>query len=255
VLFDALKQRMEEMQARLTRLRERHDKKRAMAAWAMSHAQIPRIQAADFSLSLRPCSQRLEIQDEALVPPLFFVPQPPRLDRAGLSSVLKRGETVAGAVLVQGDAGLPQPMIDGQLSKIAPGPRIDKASLAIATPRRFRDKAHLRAVSAKPCLICGRQPSHAHHLKFAQSHGLSQKVSDEFVVPLCAIHHDELHRATTELEWWRTQGIDPLPVASELWKNARLGSNPERTAAPPSPPNSSVLAATEAEPGPVGLPN
>jgi hypothetical protein len=103
VLFSALKQRMEEMQARLTRLRERHDKKRAMAGWAMSHAQIPRIQAADFSLSLRPGSQRLEIQDEALVPPLFFVPQPPRLDRAGLSSFLKRGETVAGAVLVQGE--------------------------------------------------------------------------------------------------------------------------------------------------------
>ena len=113
--------------------------------------------------------------------------------------------------------------VQAQASKIAPGPRIDKASLAIATPRRFRDKAHLRAVSAKPCLICGRQPSHAHHLKFAQSHGLAQKVSDEFVVPLCSIHHDELHRAATELEWWRTQGIDPLPVASELWKNARQG--------------------------------
>ncbi|MEO8895701.1 MAG: siphovirus Gp157 family protein [Rhizomicrobium sp.] len=103
VLFNALKQRMEEMQARLTRLKERHDKKRAMAAWAMSHAQIPRVQAPDFSLSLRPGSQRLEIQNEALVPPLFFVPQPPRLDRAGLSSCLKRGETVAGAVLVQGE--------------------------------------------------------------------------------------------------------------------------------------------------------
>jgi DNA recombination protein Rad52 len=153
------------------------------------------------------------------------------------------------------DTGLPQPMIDGQPSKIAPGPRIDKACLAIATPRRFRDKAHLRAVSAKPCLICGRQPSHAHHLKFAQSHGLAQKVSDEFVVPLCAIHHDELHRATTELEWWHTQGIDPLPVALELWKNARLGSIPERNAAPPSPPNNSVHATVEPEPGPVGLPN
>ncbi len=103
VLYSALKQRMEEMQARLTRLKERHDKKRAMAAWALSHAQIPRIQAADFSLSLRPGSQRLEVQDEALVPPLFFVPQPPRLDRAGLSSALKRGEAVDGAILVQGE--------------------------------------------------------------------------------------------------------------------------------------------------------
>ena len=155
------------------------------------------------------------------------------------------------------DAGLPQPIIDGQAqpSKIAPGPRIDKASLTIATPRRFRDKAHLWAVSAKPCLICGREPSHAHHLKFAQSHGLSQKVSDEFVVPLCSIHHDELHRAGTELQWWRTQGVDPLPVAAELWKNARQGSVQGTITAPPPQPNSSVNATAEMESGPVGLPN
>ena len=61
VLANALKQRMEEMHARLTRLKERHNKKRAMAAWAMSQAEIPRIQAPDFSLSLRPGAQRLEI--------------------------------------------------------------------------------------------------------------------------------------------------------------------------------------------------
>jgi hypothetical protein len=103
VLINALKQRMDEMQARLTRLKERHDKKRAMAAWAMSQAQIRRIQAPDFSLSLRPGSQRLEICDEARVPAQYFVPQPPRLDRAGVSAVLKRGELVDGAVLVQGE--------------------------------------------------------------------------------------------------------------------------------------------------------
>ena len=103
VLVNALKQRLDEMQARLARLKERHDKKRAMAAWAMSQADIPRIQAPDFSLSLRPGSQRLEICDETLVPAQFFVPQQPRLDRAGLSVILKGGETVAGAVLVQGE--------------------------------------------------------------------------------------------------------------------------------------------------------
>lgn len=103
VLVSSLKQRMDEMQTRLTRLKERHDKKRAMAAWAMSQAEIRRIQAPDFSLSLRPGSQRLEICDESRVPAQYFVPQPPRLDRAGVSAVLKRGEMVDGAVLVQGE--------------------------------------------------------------------------------------------------------------------------------------------------------
>ena len=86
-------------------------------------------------------------------------------------------------------------------SKIAQGPRVDKSVLAIGTERRLRDKAHLRAVSLRPCLICGRQSSHAHHLTFAQPRGLSLKVSDEFVVPLCALHHGELHRSGQERAW------------------------------------------------------
>jgi hypothetical protein len=63
--------------------------------------------------------------------------------------------------------------------------RIDNSVLAIPVARRLRDKTHVRFVAKQPCLICGRQPSDAHHLRFAQSRGLSLKVSDEFTVPLC----------------------------------------------------------------------
>jgi hypothetical protein len=38
---------------------------------------------------------------------------------------------------------------------------IDKGALALSEPRRYRDGAHLRFVSAQPCLICGRRPSDA----------------------------------------------------------------------------------------------
>jgi DNA recombination protein Rad52 len=40
--------------------------------------------------------------------------------------------------------------------------RIDKSQLAIAEPKRLRDKAHLKFVASQPCLICGRQPSDPH---------------------------------------------------------------------------------------------
>ncbi len=106
-------------------------------------------------------------------------------------------------------------------SKIAAGPRIDKSVLTIGTERRLRDKAHLKAVGLRPCLVCGRQPSHAHHLTFAQPRGLSLKVSDEYVVPLCALHHGELHRSGQERSWWAKRGVDPLPVAAELWATSR----------------------------------
>jgi hypothetical protein len=43
------------------------------------------------------------------------------------------------------------------------------------------------------------------------------KVSDEYTVPLCSVHHDELHRVGNEKTWWANHGIDPLKVADELW--------------------------------------
>ena len=50
---------------------------------------------------------------------------------------------------------------------LPPG-RIDKSQLSIGEPKRLRDKAHLKFVASQPCLICGRQPSDPHHLRFAQ---------------------------------------------------------------------------------------
>ena len=94
---------------------------------------------------------------------------------------------------------------------------IDKSVLALPEPRRIRDREHVRYVAKQPCLICGRQPSDAHHLRFAQSRALGRKVSDEFTVPLCRGHHREVHRCGDEAAWWRKAGIDPMLRARALW--------------------------------------
>lgn len=109
------------------------------------------------------------------------------------------------------------------ISRIGPGERIDKSTLPIGLERRLRSKLHLKRVAELPCLICNRQPSHAHHIKYAQRRGMSQKVSDEFVVPLCALHHGDLHRAGSEKAWWEKQGQEPLAIAAGLWD--RFGRN------------------------------
>lgn len=95
---------------------------------------------------------------------------------------------------------------------------IDKSVLAHPEPRRIRDRDHVRLVAQQPCLICGRQPCDAHHLRFAQSRSLSRKVSDEFTVPLCRGHHRELHRHGDEAAWWSRAGIDPLKNARDQWR-------------------------------------
>jgi hypothetical protein len=99
---------------------------------------------------------------------------------------------------------------------------IDKGALALGEPRRYRDRAHLRLVSAHPCLICGRRPSDAHHLRFAQPRALGRRVSDEYTVPLCRSHHRALHRHGDEAGWWKAHKVDPIMVARELWQTTRL---------------------------------
>ena len=53
--------------------------------------------------------------------------------------------------------------------------KIDKAALTPAEPRRVRDRGHVRYVANRPCLVCGRSPSDAHHLPFAQNRALSRR--------------------------------------------------------------------------------
>ena len=114
-----------------------------------------------------------------------------------------------------------------QASSLAPHdqnssrPKVDKSVLAISEPKRIRSKEHLRFVASQACVICGRTPSHPHHIRYAQPRGLALKVSDEFTVPLCAIHHSENHATGDERRWWQERKIDPLTVAAELWRKSR----------------------------------
>ena len=85
---------------------------------------------------------------------------------------------------------------------------------------RRRSKAHLRFVAAQPCLVCQRTPSDAHHLKFAQIKALGRKVSDEFTVPLCREHHQDLHRQGNERSWWANVQIDAAETAKQLWQTS-----------------------------------
>jgi len=86
---------------------------------------------------------------------------------------------------------------------------------------RLRDKDHRKFVSRQPCLVCGRTPAEPHHLRFAQPRALGRKVSDEFTVPVCRLHHRELHRHHDEAEWWNKLKIDPVSIALQLWRGAR----------------------------------
>ncbi len=65
-------------------------------------------------------------------------------------------------------------------------------------------------------------PSDAHHVKFAEQRAMGRKVSDRFTVPICRLHHRDLHRRGDERAWWEKQGIDPLPVAQQDFGSGRM---------------------------------
>jgi hypothetical protein len=58
-------------------------------------------------------------------------------------------------------------------------------------------------------------------------------------VPLCRIHHREVHRGANEASWWSKLGVDPYPAAATLWEQTRsyrsLAENPDHNS-PPAPP-------------------
>lgn len=83
---------------------------------------------------------------------------------------------------------------------------------------RIRSPGYLAHVRAQPCLICRRPGVQAHHITTAQPKARGLKTGDQWVVPLCAAHHDMLHRAGDEDRFWAMQGIAARTWAERSWK-------------------------------------
>jgi hypothetical protein len=132
----------------------------------------------------------------------------------------KRLETIELASAAREEKSQPAP------TGVAPPAISDRAGVrrrsVAAKTIRLRDKDHCKFVASQPCIVCGRTPSEAHHIRFAQPRALGRKVSDEYTVPVCRVYHRDLHGHGDEASWWAGVDIDPLPMALELWRRSRL---------------------------------
>ena len=116
------------------------------------------------------------------------------------------------------ESGLPTEKIIDLAGPKSPTIGDGQNQISLIKPVRKRDKAHRDFVCLQPCLICGRRPSDAHHIQFGQPRALGRKVSDEFTVPLCRVHHRDLHRRGDEKQWWQAAKIEPTEIAQKLWR-------------------------------------
>jgi hypothetical protein len=98
-LATALGMRVTDMQERLSRFEQRADKKRELVTSVMEQANIKKLAEPDFTVSLRAVPPSVVVVDEAQIPPDYWKPQPPRLDRQGISAALKGGSAIPGATL------------------------------------------------------------------------------------------------------------------------------------------------------------
>jgi ERF superfamily len=144
-------------------------------------------EASSWAYRILGAKNRLATADARLVEEAFQA----RL--AILASAAAIESSDVSSPLVASEPQAPLPLRETSISQ-----GIDKSRLAHPEPRRCRDKDHIKFVAKQPCLICGRRPTDAHHLRFAQNRAIGHKVSDEFTVPLCRGHHRELHRSGNE---------------------------------------------------------
>jgi ERF superfamily len=196
------------------------DARRLEEAFSQRLVELDRVNLLDRA-SAAPLEAALVAGPTPLQPPALIpaVDEPPK----PAAEAAIKSELTVSAKQSQPDASFPQ--------------RLPVSPPSLAKILRRRDAEHLRFVAAQPCLICARQPSDAHHLRFAQLRALGRKVSDEFTVPLCRAHHREVHRASNENEWWTQLGIKPLKVSCQLWRQSRQrrrAGGPRSRSAPPN---------------------
>ena len=98
-LATGLRGRIAEMRDRLDRLQDCAAKRRQIAKDVMVEFELKKINAPDFTVSIRPGMPALLVLDEAAVPSIYWQPSAPRLNRQGLLSELKEGADIQGVAL------------------------------------------------------------------------------------------------------------------------------------------------------------
>jgi hypothetical protein len=98
-LQSGLRLRLQDMKERLSRLEARSIKKRELALDAMQAASIRKLEQPDFTASMRAGPPSLMVIAEDQIPPAYWLPQPPKLDRQAVLSCLKQGEEIGGVQL------------------------------------------------------------------------------------------------------------------------------------------------------------
>jgi hypothetical protein len=83
---------------------------------------------------------------------------------------------------------------------------------------RIEDRKHLERVAAMNCCCCKRAGGVSHHLLRVPGKGMGIKAGDNWVINLCHVCHDSLHRNGNEVKFLAQYGIDGKELAKQLYE-------------------------------------
>ena len=97
----ALKERLDAMRTRLSRLESRATSKRQVAIETMDVAELKKLTEPDFTASVRTGPPSVAITSEPDLPIEYLIPQPAKPDKRAILEALSAGAFVPGAMLAQ----------------------------------------------------------------------------------------------------------------------------------------------------------
>lgn len=87
--------------------------------------------------------------------------------------------------------------------------------------QRWINDNYLQWVKSQPCCVCNSIAHEAHHLIGHGQGGMGTKAHDLFTIPLCRIHHSELHKDPNG--WEREHGSQLIFLIRFLDRSIGLG--------------------------------
>lgn len=103
----------------------------------------------------------------------------------------------------------------------------------LSKKQRQKQDEHLVFIRTLPCLVTGRRPVEAAHIRFGDLRrgkyetGAGEKPHDMWTVPLHPVEHRKQH-SMNERDYWTLAGIDSLAIAALLWLHTGDGDTCEQ---------------------------
>lgn len=97
----------------------------------------------------------------------------------------------------------------------------------MGTTSRIRSSEHLSWVSTQPCIVSGCWASQcdAAHVRRGTGGGMGLKPGDQWVIPLCRVHHREQHQIG-EAAFERLYHLDLKNLAEATWAHSPYCTEP-----------------------------